>query len=300
MNFIGTFRFLLLLLLLSTVALRAVSQESAEAHHQRGVAFHDRRALDDASREYARTLALDPPRELTAAEWLLVQRFAPRLYTTPDEFFPLRDFAVIVHPSQRLIAYHLFWEDDIDFPEDNDPCDHELIWVQYAADQMTIEQVWAYFHGRILSGGEAALSDARRHGMRPRVNVQWGKHGSLLPGWEEMTILDLAGDAERKAAAPGQSVTLRQYNKETFHRLSRIGRRLPDHPIGVRLKWPRKFTGSWADFVNFSRLVDPLITLRTTRLARVSRWNSATINQHFLPYNFRPKTEWPVAETRNP
>jgi hypothetical protein len=29
-------------------------------------------------------------------------------------------------------------------------------------------------------------------------------------------------------------------------------------------------------------------------MARVSRWNSATINQHFLTYNFRPKTEWPA------
>ena len=25
----------------------------------------------------------------------------------------------------------------------------------------------------------------------------------------------------------------------------------------------------------------------------VSRWNNAVINQQFLPYNFRPKTEWP-------
>jgi len=31
-------------------------------------------------------------------------------------------------------------------------------------------------------------------------------------------------------------------------------------------------------------------------MIKVSRWNSATINQHFLPYNFRPKTEWPVDE----
>jgi hypothetical protein len=28
-------------------------------------------------------------------------------------------------------------------------------------------------------------------------------------------------------------------------------------------------------------------------MVRVSRWNNATINQQFLRYNFRPKTEWP-------
>ena len=29
----------------------------------------------------------------------------------------------------------------------------------------------------------------------------------------------------------------------------------------------------------------------------MSRWNSAVINQQFLAYNFRPKTEWPVERT---
>src|SRR6185503_18451411 len=116
-------------------------EDTAEAHHQRGVAHHNRRCLEDASREYARTLELDPPRELTTAEWQLVRRFAPRIYTTPTEFFPLKDFAVILHPTARQIAYHLFWEDDIDFPEDNDPCDHELMWVQYTADGKSIEKI---------------------------------------------------------------------------------------------------------------------------------------------------------------
>jgi hypothetical protein len=117
--------------------------ESAETHHERGVAHHLRRCLDDASREYTRALELDPPRELTAEEWSLVRRFAPRLYTTPTEFFPLKDFAVVLNPVARQIAYHFFWEDDIDFPEDNDPCDHEVIWVAYAPGGKDIEQVYA-------------------------------------------------------------------------------------------------------------------------------------------------------------
>src|SRR5215813_7472892 len=129
---------ILLLLIISAVI--AAGQEiprvadTAEAHNQRGVEYHLRRCLDDASREYARALELDPPRDLTSGQWQLVRRFAPRIYTTPAEFFPLKDFAVIVHPTSRQIAYHFFWEDDIDFPEDNDPCDHELIWVQYSSD----------------------------------------------------------------------------------------------------------------------------------------------------------------------
>lgn len=270
--------------------------DAAEAHHRRGVESHLLRRLDDASREYARALELDPPRDPNPEEWRLIRRFAPRIYITPSEFFPLKDFAVIMHPNERLIAYHFFWEDDIDFPEDNDPCDHELIWVKYSADKSSIEKILTYFHGRILEGGEAAVNDARAHGMRPRVNIQWGKHGSLPVGWEEMTIIANAGDAEKKYYPSGRSITLKQYQEGTFRKLSEEGRRLADHPLG--LGWPRKFKGGWRDFVNFSRLVDPLSLPGKRKMARVTRWNSATINQHFLTYNFRPKTEWPAANSQ--
>lgn len=257
-------------------------QSDAASHNQRGYDFHLRRCLDDASREYAETLKLDPPRELTAEEWALVQRFAPRAFTTATEFFGLKDFAAVLHPSERLIAYHFFWEDDIDFPEDNDPCDHEVVWVQFSADRKNLEHVWTYFHGNILAGGEAAVADARLHQMRPRINVQWGKHGSLLAGWEEMTV----------KSGSGQSRSLKDYNEDTFHALSK-SRRLAEHPIGIRLGWPLKFKGTWNDFTNFSRLVDTRQWLTKHKLAIKSRWNNATINQYFLPYNFRPKTEWP-------
>lgn len=263
------------------------SEDKAETHHQAGIAFHLRRCLDDASREYARALSLDPPRDLTGEEWEMVRRFAPRVYVTPSEFFPLKDFAVIVHPQKRLIAYHFFWEDDIDFPEDNDPCDHELIWVEYAEDRQTLKRVWTYFHGQILDGGKEAVNEARRHGMRPRINVQWGKHGSMPAVWESLKI---RRDSSTPTAEP---ISLKLDNEETFRRLSSAGRRLPDHPLGVRGKWPRKFSGDWAAFTNFSKRIEPLALLEQNRMALVSRWNSATINQFFLRYNFRPKTEWP-------
>ena len=289
-----------ILLLLFIFVITAAGQEipraadTAEAHHRRGVESHLRRSLDEASREYARAIELDPPRDLNAEEWRLVRRFAPRLYTTPSEFFPLKDFAVILHPTERLIAYHFFWEDDLDFPEDNDPCDHELIWVKYSEDKNSVEGVLTYFHGRILEGGEVALKDARAHGMRPRVNIQWGKHGSLPVGWEDMTIIANSGDVEKKYYPLDQTISLKQYQEGTFRKLSEEGRRLADHPLGMRLGWPRKFKGKWEDFVNFSRFVEPLQLLDRTKMARVSRWNSATINQYFLTYNFRPKTEWPA------
>jgi hypothetical protein len=274
-------------------------EETAEFHHQLGVAYHLRRSLEDASQEYTRALELDPTRDLTDEEWQLARRFAPRVYLTASEFFPLKDFAVILHPAERLIAYHFFWEDDIDFPEDNDPCDHELMWVRYSPDRMSIEKIWTYFHGRMLAGGEAALSDARSNRMRPRVNVQWGKHGSMPAGWEELKIIADRGDAENKYYPVDQPISLTLYNEGTFRKLSAEGRRLANHPLGRRAGWPKKFSGTWNDFSNFSRLIEPLDWLDKHKMAAVSRWNSATLNQHFLRYNFRPKTEWPVEDFKS-
>jgi hypothetical protein len=274
------------------------AEDTAEAHHRRGFEFHSRRCLNDASSEYARALELDPPRELSVDEWKIVRRFAPRVYTTPSEPFPLKDFAVIVHPTERLIAYHFFWDDDIDFPEDNDPCDHELIWVKYSVDKISIESVMTYYHGRILEGGQTAINDARAHGMRPRVNVQWGKHGSLLVGWEEMTVNVNPDESEKRYYPTNNTITIKQDQQSTYRRLNEAGHRLLNHPISQRLGWPQKFKGSWEEFVNFSRLIDPLESLDKTKMARVTRWNNATINQYFLAYNFRPKTEWPIEKPR--
>jgi hypothetical protein len=270
------------------------ASDTASSHHGRGVALHEQRRLDEASREYARALALDPPRPPSADEMNIIRRFTPRLHTAATELFPLKDAAAVLHPAERLVAYHLFWEDDIDFPDDNDPCDHEVVWVQFAPGGRTIERFWTYFHGRILEGGEASLRDARDHGMRPRVDVQWGKHGSLPFGWESMRIVAEPGDVERQYLTAGTPVSLREYNHATWQKLARDGRRSADHPLSRRLAWPEKFEGSWEQFISFSRVVDPTPLLDRHRMVSVSRWNSAVINQQFLAYNFRPKTEWPT------
>ena len=267
--------------------------DDAASHHRAGVEYHLRRCLDDASREYDRTLALDPPRKPNEQEWQTIRRFAPRIYVTRSEPFPLKDFAAILHPTSRVIAYHLFWEDDIDFPEDNDPCDHEVMWVKYSEDRNSIEKIWTYFHGRILEGDSVALSDAREHSMRPRISAQWGKYGTMPHHWEGIAIATSPGDEELKYYDAKGPLTLKSYNEATFKRLSIGGRRLATHPLGVRLGWPVKFSRSWNDFSDFSKLIDPIEFLNKKRMAAVTRWNSATINRHFLTYNFRPKTEWP-------
>jgi hypothetical protein len=269
-----------------------VTPQSAAEHHEKGVDFHLRHWLDEASAEYAKALALDPPREPTAEQRKLAETLAPRVFVTGSEPFGLRDFVAIIHPDAPVIAYHLFWDDDIDFPDDNEPCDHELVWVRYTKDGQ-LAGFQTYFHGRVLDGGEAAMEDAAGHEHRPAVYVQWGKHGSMPVGWQRQEIERDEGDAEAEYLPSDGPITLERFNRAAFEKLSKDGARHADHPLARRGNWPARLTGSWADFSTFSRSVDALALLKSRRMVLVSRWNSATINQHFLRYNFKPKLEWP-------
>lgn len=282
------------------VALSIPSQESTrtpDEWHAAGVTRHLARELDAASALYDQALAADPPRRLTAGEWDRVFRFAPRVLTTTSEPFALRDVAVILHPTTGVIAYHLFWDDDIDFPDDNDPCDHEVVWVTPAPDGRGIARLDTYFHGRILTSGDAALRDAASHNGRAAVLVQWGKHGSMPLGWEEMTVVARGSETEAAYYRVDVPITLREYNVGTWRKLSTVGRRSLANPYASLEGWPQKFTGTVDEFLRFTRAVDITAPLRRHRRGVVSRWNSGPLNRWLLPYNFRPKTEWPQPDT---
>jgi hypothetical protein len=114
-------------------------------------------------------------------------------------------------------------------------------------------------------------------------------------GWETQMIEAAATETEADFYPVDTPITLERYNRATFEKLSTVGARGADHPIARQEGWPRAFTGSWADFSRFDRAVDITGPIRKRGLVLVSRWNSATINQRFLRYNFRPKIEWPTA-----
>jgi hypothetical protein len=237
-------------------ALDCACPEAAAEASRKGMAAHLERNLGAASRHYDEALRLAPPRDPTPAERELILKLAPRLYTVKGEPFPLKDAAAVMHPTEPWIAYHLFWEDDIDFPNDNDPCDHEVVWVRHGPQS---EAVFTYYHARILKGGS-------------RIDVQWGKHGSLPEGWRQMP--EVVADQRR-----------------TWERLSTKGRQDADSPLARG--WPLKFTGSWEEFTRFDVPVDLAAALRKGGLMAVSCLNNAVINRRFLRYNFAAKTEWP-------
>jgi hypothetical protein len=247
----------------------------AEETNEQAVAHHLESRLKDARQLYAKVLKLDPPREPTDEELVRVKRYAPLLYTTPTEPLPLKDMVVIVHPQQPIIAYHLFWEDDIDYPDDSEPCDHEAVWVSYDPESDQVTGVYTWYHSHLVTS-QAAVDAANQRQGRPVVYVEWGKHGSLLDGWQDMRV---------------DGVSIIRKMRRTHERLQTQGHRLVDRPLARN--WPRRFEGSWEGFVDFSHLVDPIEWIEGRRMIMVSRWGNAVINQHFLLYNFHPKWEWP-------
>ena len=44
---------------------------------------------------------------------ILARSLAPVLYLQRDERFPLSRVVGVVHPTKRVIAYHLLWRDDV-------------------------------------------------------------------------------------------------------------------------------------------------------------------------------------------
>lgn len=231
---------------------------------QRAVGAHQQRRLAEASRDYQRLLELEPPQGWTHEQLELALQLAPRLHRVPDDPFPLRDVVVLHHPRQPLLAFHLFWEDDIDFPEDNDPADHEVVWVRYDPVSGRPIHLYAYFHGRIL---EAPCRDAT-----PAFAVEWGKHGSI-PMAGPGTIVEPDGLARH------------------WRRLHEQGTRLPDHPLARH--WPSRFPGTWDDYRRFDDVVETRPFLEHRRLGWTSRWANAVLDQHALAYNFAAKIEWP-------
>ena len=257
--------------------------EAMEANRD-ALGAHAERRLKEASEAYTDALKLVPPRELSAAEQALVRKFAPIVMINPNEPFPLKDAAAIMHFSEPWIAYHLFWEDDIDFPDDNDPCDHEVIWIRLDPSRTRVRSIHTYFHGRILTDTTPVVG-------RPRVVSQWGKHGTMPMNWRSLYIQADSDDAERGRLQTDRALGLEEYNLATWQKLHNQGRNSQGSPLAK--SWPLRFEGSWHDFTNFSKAVDLEPRFRKGGMAMVSYFNNAVINRYFLRYNFAAKTEWP-------
>jgi hypothetical protein len=238
--------------------------------------YHLNGNLRLAGEGYKRVFELDPLLTLSVKETNMIEKFCPLLLINPRECFPLMDVVAVHHPSLPLIGYHLFWEDDYDFPDDCEPSDHEEIWVQYDPAEKAVEKVMCWFHSRVLES-EEAVKEAHRNQQRPIIRIEWGKHGSLLCGWD-------------KLKEPLTQVPLLQWLSETYE-LMKTGGRVPDHPL--KRFWPSRFEGTFEEFIDFSTELDPREWLQKKPLCFKTIWVNAVLHTRTLPYNFHPKMEWP-------
>lgn len=241
--------------------------------------LHAARNLGAASTRYRDLLERDPPPPLTDEDLDLAARLAPILRLHHEEPFILEDFVAILHPDDPIIGYHLFWDDDIDFPDDNEPADHEVVWISYDPVTLRAKELATYFHGEIVrraldpedtSGAESRGPTAV---PRPPVFVEWGKHGSL-PGAPLASWADWPRELE-----------------ENWRRLHDEGTRRAGHPLARG--WPVRFEGDFDAYRLASGTLDPVSLLLERRTALRTRWANAALNQHFLTYNFSPKPGWP-------
>jgi hypothetical protein len=253
---------------LASSSLRAADVNELAQINEQALTAHRQRCLNEASRHYRQLLALDPPAEPGAAQLALVEKYAPRLHHVAGEFFPLQDIVAIIHPEKPLITYRLLWEDDLGFPSDNDPCDHEIVWIEYDPADGDVTRVSTYFHGTILSPADA-VAEANAHGGRAWIGVEWGFHGSVP--WQG---LEAAHDPLH-----------RHWQRAV------AGRSGPPDPLARG--WPERFVGSFEDYVQFPVPDDPRPLLRERALVWVSRWPMAVLNRFAVRYNVAVKTDWP-------
>jgi len=250
-------------------------------HYRLGYAYHLMRRLMEASSEYEIVLRLDPPQTPSEEFFKLSLKYAPRIFANPKEYFKLKDLVAVIHPIKPIIAYNLFWEDDIDYPGDNDPSDHEVVWIEFNKNKGEVTGVYTYFHQAILST-EEAVRDTDLHDQRARINVQWGEHGSLPLGWEKL-------HAEAIFEKIGKRIKIKNM-AQRYQELSKSIKN-PHHPLAK--DWPKKFIGSYKDSITFTKYIEIRRFLTKKKMVIISQWPNAVINRYFLNYNYFPKKQWP-------
>src|SRR5439155_16358233 len=121
-------------------------------------------------------------------------------------------------------------------------------WIEYDPASQQVSRVYSYFHGKILQPAQAA-AEANAHGGRAWIGVEWGKHGSLP--WD---------------AAGVQTGLCEPLLKADWEVLHTKGSRLPNHPLARG--WPKRFSGNFDDYRDFSVLVDAVPMLKKNALIK--------------------------------
>lgn len=245
----------------------ASSVRRAARHYRKGIRLHRKRRIGEALRRYRRALELVPAQQPDDVLRASILECAPVLHCAEDEPLPLVDAAAIYSPTHKVIGFHLFYQDDIDFPNDCEPCDHEVMWVAFDPTSGPQRRIWCYFHGRVLRSDESHGGDGR-----PHVVVQWGKHGTLPTTWRE--------DDGLVSAMRG-----------AWERLHTEGARERNTPLART--WPDRYSGNFEDFADPTARVDTRPFVERPGFVMVGEMATAILDYHIIPYNFAVKYAWP-------
>jgi len=194
----------------------------------------------------------------------LARALAPVLYIQRDEWFPLERVVAVIHPTRRIIAYHLLWQDDVDgsWIPFTVPTDEEVVWVAYDTTRAPTD-LWTYWHGTLLH------TDWRDRGQ-VAVDVQWGKHGSLPHGVIESDLP-------------------RGKKLNDFYAFTWLG--LPDIWLGnLTRRGPWCFCHGYTRYRDFSRQM--LLSGKLDLVVRTADAREALAAVFGRPYS--RKTPWPV------
>jgi hypothetical protein len=200
---------------------------------------------------------------------MLARAIAPLLYVQRDEWFPLQRVVAVLHPTRRIIAYHLLWLDDVNgsWIPFTVPTDEEVVWVGYDSTHAPTD-IWTYWHGTLLH------ADWRQRGQ-VAIDVQWGKHGSLPHGLIESDL-----------------PSIKKLND--FYALTWLS--LPDIWLGnLTRRGPWCFCHGYARYRDFSRQL--LLSGRLDLVVRAEDAREALGAVFGRPYS--RKTPWPSDSTRS-
>ena len=150
--------------------------------------------------------------------------------------------------------------------------DHEIVWVAYDLVSLKLTGIWTYWHRGTLQTNMGVI-EAKEHGQRPKIFVQWGKHGLLPIGWEAL-----------KTVRP----KVEMYSHFLLSKIPPI--RTGGSSGGKMLIFP----GDYTDYVDFSVSIDSRTYIRREDV--YMGVNSDLILRHRIQYSFGNKPQWPREE----
>ncbi|MFC1554394.1 hypothetical protein ACFL7D_07160 [candidate division KSB1 bacterium] len=115
----------------------------------------------------------------------LALRYAPTIFLHEDEPLSISDIITVFHPERPFIAYHIFFEDDSWMLGRGKELDHEVMWVEYDPVTYKVKDVPVLWHRTVIRTNKCVL-DANASQQHPTVLIEWGQHGILPLGWEDL------------------------------------------------------------------------------------------------------------------